>query len=277
MLRHWNPTAVLELYNDGRCVGYAPSKRRKCSFPIKMACQTACNALVLDLSEQPLDAIMLAPKLERLARLMLCLRNHQNQVEDMVRKWSDMIEAAYPPPPSTASPSHIEIRVLEDEISATLRRRRTLEWCGETSRHVFPDAIANSQARRGSASTTSTTDLSGSSTPSAASISRTGVTPSDLPASTSPQTTRQGPLPPSALTRNTGHVAIVRRPSSATSRSPQPVPPPRSRTGTHVRPLPLGDASPVCREDLPAPESGRAPPVLSWCKWLWTEYASKMV
>ncbi|KAF9690724.1 hypothetical protein EKO04_011416 [Ascochyta lentis] len=90
----WEPQQVLGLHDDGRCVGHAPSMGRKCRNPINKVNLSIFDNIVNELSLQPLDAALLRPDLERLARRGLCLRNHQGQVDDMVRKWVQKIKDA---------------------------------------------------------------------------------------------------------------------------------------------------------------------------------------
>ncbi|KAH8723779.1 hypothetical protein GQ44DRAFT_619687, partial [Phaeosphaeriaceae sp. PMI808] len=93
----WSPEDVLQLCDDGRCVGYAPSKRRKCMMRISYGNEMECQYLISEMAEEQPNADLLEPKLRRLAQHGLCVQFHQNQVDDMVRKWSLRIRTAYPP------------------------------------------------------------------------------------------------------------------------------------------------------------------------------------
>ncbi|UPX12019.1 uncharacterized protein EKO05_0002597 [Ascochyta rabiei] len=90
----WEPQHVLDLQGDGRCVGLAPSKGRKCHNPISTTNLNIFDNIITELSRRPLDITLLRPHLERLARCGLCLKNHQGQADDMVKKWSQAIEDA---------------------------------------------------------------------------------------------------------------------------------------------------------------------------------------
>ncbi|KAF2124453.1 hypothetical protein P153DRAFT_301855, partial [Dothidotthia symphoricarpi CBS 119687] len=92
----WVPTDVLELCDDGRCIGYAPSKRRKCLNPISYANSQALNSLVEKIANQQPDPVLLRPILEQMAVHGLCQRNHKPQVHEMMEKWADRIMAAFP-------------------------------------------------------------------------------------------------------------------------------------------------------------------------------------
>jgi hypothetical protein len=55
-----------------------------------------CKSLVTEMAEQLPDAGLLEPTLRRLAEHGLCVRFHQYQIDDMVRKWTRRILDAYP-------------------------------------------------------------------------------------------------------------------------------------------------------------------------------------
>jgi hypothetical protein len=83
---------------DRQCVGYATSKRRRCTKPInRYDWPAACRLLdQMDRSEDLLDAI---EDLEELAGLLLCNEWHNSpsrpqysQVDTMYRKWRGVIE-----------------------------------------------------------------------------------------------------------------------------------------------------------------------------------------
>ncbi|KAF2623149.1 hypothetical protein BU25DRAFT_350895, partial [Macroventuria anomochaeta] len=85
----WDPRQVLGLHVWGRCVGQASSTRDgTCRNPINKSNMRLFERIVTELSSQPLDATLLRPKLEHLAYRGLCLQNHQDQIEDMVKEWT---------------------------------------------------------------------------------------------------------------------------------------------------------------------------------------------
>ncbi|OAL57391.1 hypothetical protein IQ07DRAFT_496712, partial [Pyrenochaeta sp. DS3sAY3a] len=87
----WDPVAVLGLCGDGRCVGFAPSQRRKCRNPVAYHNVESFDQVVDMISTKRPDANLLRLDLVRMAEYGLCVRNHQNQVESMVDKWSTLI------------------------------------------------------------------------------------------------------------------------------------------------------------------------------------------
>lgn len=97
MPRTWDPEDILQLQSDSRCVGHAHTTGRKCRNIIRYDNLKRCNSILVEMSEQEPDSILLEPKLRRLAEHGLCVRWHQNQVDNMVQEWSSSIRAAFPP------------------------------------------------------------------------------------------------------------------------------------------------------------------------------------
>ncbi len=98
MPRLWNARETLKLCSDGLCVGYAPSKRRKCTVPVNARDVSSFNYLIRVLEAQEPDAEELESELQELAQLGLCVRWHRkSQVYEQVAKWSRMITDVYPP------------------------------------------------------------------------------------------------------------------------------------------------------------------------------------
>ena len=95
MPQSWVPSEVLQLEDDRCCVGYAPSKGRKCLVRIRRDNVKRCNSLLRDLSEQQPDPDLLESKLRRLAQCGLCVRFHQNQVDSMVAQWTQRMRAVF--------------------------------------------------------------------------------------------------------------------------------------------------------------------------------------
>ncbi|KAF1837100.1 hypothetical protein BDW02DRAFT_492162, partial [Decorospora gaudefroyi] len=92
----WNPTAILQLTHDKRCIGYAPSKKRKCQNPIRAQNAAYMVSLLAQLAlVSPLDTVCLRPRLWVLAQRGLCVRWHQGQVEEVVRRWEGRIRDAF--------------------------------------------------------------------------------------------------------------------------------------------------------------------------------------
>jgi len=94
--RRWDPQAVLKLSLDSRCVGWAPSRGRKCRMPIRQDNAHRVEMLVVNLATQSPDPERLRPKLQRLAEHGLCVRFHQYQVDEMLDRWIKRMWEAFP-------------------------------------------------------------------------------------------------------------------------------------------------------------------------------------
>jgi hypothetical protein len=92
----WSPREVLQLDGEKRCFGWAYSKGRKCNNPINFNNFKRVNSILVDLARQQPRAELLRPKLQQLAEHGLCLRNHQDQIEEMVAEWMGLLREAYP-------------------------------------------------------------------------------------------------------------------------------------------------------------------------------------
>ncbi|EMD95568.1 hypothetical protein COCC4DRAFT_87517, partial [Bipolaris maydis ATCC 48331] len=94
--QQWYPRDVLEICRDGRCVGYAHTKRRKCRMLIGSYSVSTMNEILDEMSRQLPDPTILRPQLRSLASYGLCGQFHRGQADSMVCKWSSMIYAAFP-------------------------------------------------------------------------------------------------------------------------------------------------------------------------------------
>lgn len=94
MPQPWNPAEVLQIENDKRCVGFAPSKGRKCQNPINQGNFARCVAILAEMSRMEPNVHVLKLLLERLAEHALCVRYHRDQADAMVKKWSAKIREA---------------------------------------------------------------------------------------------------------------------------------------------------------------------------------------
>ncbi|KAF2494796.1 hypothetical protein BU16DRAFT_48193 [Lophium mytilinum] len=89
---NWDPEITLNIKNYSyggsvTCVGYAPSKRRRCQNPINAANRAFANNIIEDLRCLNPHSPSIYPQLCRLAGYTLCLRNHQSQVDEVVEGW----------------------------------------------------------------------------------------------------------------------------------------------------------------------------------------------
>ena len=92
----WNPNDVLQLDNNGCCVGYAPTKGRGCTRKIRQGNVAEFKSILRQISRRQPDADQLESHLECLAKCGLCVKDHQNQIDDMVEQWSQRLRAEYP-------------------------------------------------------------------------------------------------------------------------------------------------------------------------------------
>ncbi|KAJ8118689.1 hypothetical protein OPT61_g388 [Boeremia exigua] len=89
---HWNPWQVLDLIDDSRCVGWAPSKNRKCRHIVNGGDVSTFRRILEEMSSQALDPAALQPDLRELALTGLCRQVHRrSQVETMIDQWTDKI------------------------------------------------------------------------------------------------------------------------------------------------------------------------------------------
>ena len=93
----WDPVEVLEILNPDKydsptCVGYAPSKGRRCQNPIAQANRICAERLLDEYSTKPPDASTIHDALYQVAQSLLCKRYHRSQVEGVVKGWVKSIE-----------------------------------------------------------------------------------------------------------------------------------------------------------------------------------------
>ncbi|XP_014562465.1 hypothetical protein COCVIDRAFT_10920 [Bipolaris victoriae FI3] len=269
--QQWCPRDVLGLCDDNRCVGYAPSKRRKCLAHINYWSWSMMRSIMDDMSQQPPDPTILRPQLERLASYGLCVRYHQQQVDSMVYKWSSKIYAAFPTgrvSVSNSSPSNITASPISSTTS--LQPENLRDMIQETMRctNELLEILSNNHPP---VQTTSMTSTSVSEISSPAPSRRSSI-PSDsnedsTTSSTSDSTelTPQTVTPPSSISQ----ISRTATPSSADNAtdpltsSPSPLQP-QPCTRPHARRILLSDPCPICHEGGPLSNSPAAD--LVWCK-----------
>ena len=91
----WAPAEVLQLDPNSSsftCIGYAPSKGRRCRNPIACVNRQESTEILLEMSRLDLQSRRLDGKLEELAPRLLCRRWHQDQAAGMKRQWQCDIE-----------------------------------------------------------------------------------------------------------------------------------------------------------------------------------------
>ncbi|EUC39517.1 hypothetical protein COCMIDRAFT_111359 [Bipolaris oryzae ATCC 44560] len=269
--QQWCPKDVLDLCGDDRCVGYAPSKGRKCHARIAYWSRSTMESIMDDMSQQPPDPTILRPQLEHLASYGLCVRYHQRQIDSMVRKWSSKIYAAFPTgraPVSNLWPSNMtassissttppQLENLRDMIQETMRcTNELLEIVSNNHPPVQTISMASTSvseisspapSRRSSIPSDSSEDTAISSTSDSAESTRQTTTP---PISTSP-------IPRTATPSSVDDTTEL-LPSSRPSPQPQPC------TRPHARLILLSDPCPICHEGGPLSSSPATD--LVWCK-----------
>lgn len=95
MPTRWIPTEVLQFdpnYSGFTCMGFAPSKGRKCRNPIACANRQGAAKLLLEMSGLHPQSQRVDCLLEELASRLLCRRWHQDQAAGITRQWQDDID-----------------------------------------------------------------------------------------------------------------------------------------------------------------------------------------
>lgn len=91
----WDASGILKIDPDTpgfTCVGYAPSKGRRCHNPIAAANRQEASKLLAKLSKLDPSSSRIGSILESLAPRLLCKRYHQNQADSISEKWNDRLE-----------------------------------------------------------------------------------------------------------------------------------------------------------------------------------------
>ncbi|KAF2876045.1 hypothetical protein BDV95DRAFT_603430 [Massariosphaeria phaeospora] len=92
----WCPESTLQISNDCSCIGYAPSKRRRCTIRISQSNRSNVDAILYKISLREPEPEALRAQLLDLAHCALCVRYHQGQAVGIVDKWVARIQEAYP-------------------------------------------------------------------------------------------------------------------------------------------------------------------------------------
>jgi hypothetical protein len=303
MSQQWNPTDILQLCDGGRCLGYAPSKGRRCRISIGYRDTRRCQTLIIEIAEQRPEPCLLKPMLESLAFHGLCERFHRYQVDDMVRKWSRIILSAYPPIPldliqndissaisSTSSPpislvsisrqststltassvslpDRSEVEVLQSTIEAMQETIRTAQRRLEVLQYAPPAASVTPSMSRVSTSDISTVHLSRSSTTQSIINSLLPTNTTRAPSGSAPTSTPETGI--EALQSSTTLRASPQTASSLTAfATGQPITQPFARPRTcgrsHVRRLPLDEECPICYDNTLISECNSSEVI--WCR-----------
>jgi len=98
----WDPSKTLGIINADSgyecitCVGYAPSKRRRCLNPIRADNRQFITQTLDDIAYLPPDSPAVLSKLRAIAGPALCVRYHQNQAQTVVLQWQRKIQQLRP-------------------------------------------------------------------------------------------------------------------------------------------------------------------------------------
>jgi hypothetical protein len=121
----WDAMSVLSIVNPDRttitCVGYAPTCRRRCRIRVSMV---GIENTLNKLSTQYPSRRRMEADLRRVAKGLLCGQYHQNQVDDVVETWLDLVDCEkrrlrdqeIDPPQRSTQPS----RVQSDDSTVTM-------------------------------------------------------------------------------------------------------------------------------------------------------------
>jgi hypothetical protein len=274
MSRHqtqWSPEDVLKLCIDGRCVGYAPSKRRECHNPIAYHNVQEVNSFLVTMAGRQPDPERLRPDLSCLAERGLCWLHRRTQVDEMVNKWTSRIRAVFP----------VEVDGTQERRSAIQSRPATAAVTPSAELDSLRAQLAQ-QLERLNSSTPPRYDAALSA------AAESVVAPSDISPTPS---TASGPAARSAVdttarvatgnARSTNRPAIAAAPvepaepisgttplSSATSlpnvSQVAPRPTPRRCTPPHARRLPFDEECPICYKGEHLSECDASEVV--WCR-----------
>ena len=95
-LSQWDPEGVLEIgkvLSGITCVGHAHSKNRRCHNAISAVNRERAANILNQMSSIDFTSVAVKELLEPLGRLLLCLKQHQEQLSNIVGKWRNQIEA----------------------------------------------------------------------------------------------------------------------------------------------------------------------------------------
>ncbi|KAF2205376.1 hypothetical protein GQ43DRAFT_437095 [Delitschia confertaspora ATCC 74209] len=204
----WDPYEVLPLKQDGRCVGYARTQGRKCLNVIASENLLKMTSLIDKISTQEPNPAALRSHLTSIAGYGLCRRWHQNQENDMVRKWSENILEHFPsrqrcPVPAVFPTESVRASSLSSTSSAAASTQEQIaQLCQIIMRQQEQLEALQAQI---SQTTTFTTSLSRPVTPPPPQLSHTPTYSSRVHAE-SPHTSEQPEQDPGARSTRTGRL-----------------------------------------------------------------------
>ena len=138
----WNPEEVLEIgqVSSGvTCVGYVNSQSRRCRNPIAAVNRERATNILLEMSRMDVSSLGVEESLEPLARLLLCKRQHQNQLPSVVEKWRNQIDGV-----QVQEAANQEI-IAEWENVARSGSVAVHQWTGRLEQSLLDGDIAHIQ------------------------------------------------------------------------------------------------------------------------------------
>ena len=286
----WLPSEVLQLDLDSSgftCIGYAPSKGRRCHNPIACANRHEAANILREMSMLDPHSKRLDKRLEELASRLLCRRWHQNQATDMKTLWRQKIDRHYPATVCIERYAIVEryTVVYASSVaptSAMVRTRAKPRTTGQTTslvarspvRAFAPESLPVATITEPRTRTSRINDPDGQEPPQQAESSPTSPTQPDSPlqARTLPEPNSPPTSPVTEPPRNTSDTAAPQEstatrgePAQETSSSKHiPEPTPKPKPHEESSPLPARRAIEgechICHEDFGSDDA------TVWCK-----------
>lgn len=117
MPRRWNSRGVLRIVDDQCYIENVPTQQRNCLAPIPQRRLNKFDKIIAVMSRQQPSDYLPTPQLQDLAKLGLCRQRHQDQVDEIVDKWSGLMRTHV----EDARPQGTEHVVAELAIRRLLR------------------------------------------------------------------------------------------------------------------------------------------------------------
>jgi hypothetical protein len=152
-VQQWDSESAFSIGNpdkggDFTCIGFAPSQKRRCRNPIAAHNQKAAREILNQLSRMhPLDVSDTeTSKLKTAVRYALCRRYHQDQVDEVVREWKEILRAE-----ATRQPGWRRVESSEERV-ASRNHRRLPSHDGPVMGPLltFPSTSSSTRSRSGS-------------------------------------------------------------------------------------------------------------------------------
>ncbi|KAM0797364.1 hypothetical protein BDR22DRAFT_465115 [Usnea florida] len=291
----WSPIEVLQLDLNSSgftCIGYAPSKGRRCHNPIACANRQEAANILREMSMLDPHSKRLGKRLEELASRLLCRRWHQNQATDMKTLWRRQIDRHYPATVCTATVCIERYAIVERytvvyassvaPTSTVGRTRASPRTTGQTTslvarspvRALAPEPLSVATITEPRTRTSRINDLDGQESPQQAESTPTSPTQPDSPLQerTLPEPNSPPTSPVTEPTRNTSDTAAPQESTAARGEparetsSPEHIPEPTPKPESHEEPSPHPARRPIegechiCHEDFSSDDA------TVWCK-----------